>query len=37
MIEMTKMAGRIAGLDAAKYPVPHITDWTQRRAKEAFE
>lgn len=35
MIELTVMRHRIASLDAAKYLVAHITQWTERRAKEA--
>jgi hypothetical protein len=35
MIELSIMLERIAKLDAIKHPVPHITQWTQRRAQEA--
>ncbi|UUZ62337.1 hypothetical protein LP414_11230 [Polaromonas sp. P1(28)-13] len=35
MIELAIMTERIAQLDAAKHPVQHITQWTQRRAQEA--
>ena len=35
MIELDTMVARIATLDASKYPVQHITQWTQRRAQEA--
>ncbi len=35
MIELDIMIERIAQLDAAKYPIQHITQWTQRRAQEA--
>ncbi len=35
MIELPIMVERIATLDASKYPVQHITQWTQRRAQEA--
>jgi hypothetical protein len=35
MIELPIILERIAKLDPAKYPVPHITQWTQRRAHEA--
>jgi len=36
MIELKIMVERIAQLDGAKYPIQHITQWTQRRAQEAF-
>lgn len=35
MIELPTLLERIAKLDAVKYPVPHITQWAQRRAQEA--
>lgn len=35
MIELPVMAGRIAQLDPVRYPLQHITQWTQRRAEEA--
>ena len=35
MIEADTMVSRIAMLDAQKYPVNHITQWTQRRVQEA--
>ena len=35
MIELAVMAGRIAQLDPVRYPLQHITQWTQRRAEEA--
>jgi hypothetical protein len=35
MIELPVMLERIAKLDSAKYPIPHITQWAQRRAQEA--
>lgn len=35
MIELAVLRQRITSLDAAKYPVAHITQWTERRAKEA--
>lgn len=35
MIELPMMLERIAKLDSAKHPIPHITQWTQRRAQEA--
>ncbi|MBI5908056.1 MAG: hypothetical protein Q7S97_12160 [Polaromonas sp.] len=35
MIELGVMVERIAQLDATKYPVSQITQWTQRRAQEA--
>lgn len=35
MIVLETMALRIAQLDAKRYPVQHITQWTQRRAAEA--
>lgn len=37
MIMLETMVERIATLDASKYPVQNITQWTQRRAKEATE
>ena len=37
MIALDTMIERIATLDASKYPVQHITQWTQRRAQEATE
>ncbi len=36
MIELPTMLERIAKLDATKHPIPYITQWTQRRAHEAF-
>lgn len=36
MIELAVMVARIAQLDSMKYPVASITQWTQRRAQEAF-
>ena len=35
MIDLSVMIERIAQLDSQKYPVQHITQWTQRRAQEA--
>jgi hypothetical protein len=35
MIALETMVARIATLDDSKYPVQHITQWTQRRAQEA--
>jgi hypothetical protein len=35
MIELPIMLERIAKLDAIKHPIPHITQWTQRRAQKA--
>lgn len=37
MIDLPTMVERIASLDAIKYPVGHITQWAQRRAREASE
>jgi hypothetical protein len=36
MIELPIILERIAKLDPGKHPVPHITQWAQRRAQEAF-
>jgi hypothetical protein len=35
MLSLSTMVERIALLDGAKYPLAHITQWTQRRAQEA--
>lgn len=35
MIELSVMIERIAKLDPTKHPIPHITQWAQRRAHEA--
>lgn len=35
MIELPIMLERINQLDAVKFPVQHITQWTQRRARDA--
>ena len=35
MIELPIMLVRINQLDAVKFPVQHITQWTQRRARDA--
>jgi hypothetical protein len=37
MVKLDTMVARIAHLDSKKYPVQHITQWTQRRAQEAVE
>ena len=34
-VDIVVMLERIAKLDPAKHPVPHITQWAQRRAQEA--
>jgi hypothetical protein len=34
-IDLQVLLQRIALLDSAKHPIPHITQWTQRRAQEA--
>jgi hypothetical protein len=36
-VSLATLVERIAMLDATKYPIQHITLWTQRRAKEATE
>ncbi len=34
-VDMKVLLERIAKLDPAKHPIPHITQWAQRRAQEA--
>ena len=34
-VQLSILLERIAKLDATKHPIPHITQWAQRRAQEA--
>ena len=36
LVKLDTLIERIALLDAARHDLPYITQWTQRRAQEAF-